>query len=229
MKKTFSLLLLLLSLHAFSAGYLKVLYIADHRTNCEDNSGKCLLARNSPDEDWFVLKYPIEGFTYEVGYEYSLLVNVEKIDLTNTISDKHLIQTKYTLSEIKSKTKTGSVNSIVKINASLPDSSKWMLYKLSMKDGTKTFSVQKAYLQFDIKNNTVSGNTECNSLNAGFSTDSTAFKFDNVVTTKMACGKHSIEPTFLNMMNSVTTYKVTPKVLYLMKGKTLLALFTRKK
>ncbi|MBK9328004.1 MAG: META domain-containing protein [Sphingobacteriales bacterium] len=112
---------------------------------------------------------------------------------------------------------------------SIRDSSTWLLYKLKMKDGIKTFSLQKAYLQFDMKNNTVTGNTDCNSFSASVTIDKSQLTFENVITTKMACRKHSIETDFLKAINSATNYKVASKMLYLYKGKSLVALFTKKK
>lgn len=221
MKKIILFHIFFAAFQAFSSVYLKVLYVADHKTDC--GTTKCLLTRDTPTDTFSVFNHTIGGFNYEEGYEYCLLVEVQQSDSQ---------QLKYILSELKSKTKTilNTATALKKQFLSIPDSSKWMLYKLRMKDGsTRTFSLQKAYLQFDTKNNTVSGNTDCNALSAGFTIDSSSFKFDNIVTTKMACGKHAIEQEFLNMMNSATNYKVTSKLFYLLKGKTLLGLFTLRK
>lgn len=227
MRKLFFLIGLLYSSCSFSAVYLKVIYIADHQEDC--GTKKCLLTRDAPTDAYQIFDKKIEGFAYEEGFEYCILLEIQTPGVSTPAIPFDSSQIKYVLSEVKSKMKTVVQNNLKPVVTSIPDTSKWMLYKLRLKDETKTFSIQKAYLQFDIKNSTVSGNTECNSLNATFSIDSTSFKFDNIITTKMACGKRSIEPLFLSMLNSITNYKVTSKLLYLFKGKTMLALFTRKK
>lgn len=228
MKKLILFHIFFISLQAFSAVYLKVVYIADHKADCGTKT--CLLIRDTPTDTYQIFDKEIEGFTYQEGYEYCILLQVLTPGVSEPAVPFDSSQIKYVLSEIKSKVKTGQTNETKKSILSIPDSSKWWLYKLKMKDGsTKTFSLQKAYLQFDVKNNTVSGNTECNSFNAGFTADTASFSFDNIVTTKMACGKHSIEPVFLDMLQKITSYKITSKLLYLFKGKTLIGLFTKKK
>jgi heat shock protein HslJ len=214
---------------AFSAVYLKVVYIADHSVDC--GTQKCLLSRDAPTDTYHIFDKTIEGFSYEDGYEYCILMEIRTPSASTPLAPFDSSQIKYVLSEIKSKTKTKTEGTVTvkQTSIAIPDSSKWLLYKLRLKDETKTFSIQKAYLQFDIKNNTVSGSSDCNSLNANFTADSTAFKFENIVTTKMACGKRSIETVFLNALNSTTKIKFTSKLLYLFKGKTMVALFTRKK
>ena len=228
MRKLILFITFMVSLQAFSAAYLKVIYIADHKTEC--GTKKCYLIRDTPTDTFTVFDKEIEGFSYEEGFEYCLLIEVQTPGISEPAVPFDSSQVKYVLSEIKSKTRKNNADTLKKTIVSIPDSSKWTLYKLRMKDGsTKTFTIQKAFLQFNTGNNIVNGNTECNTFNAGFSADSTSFKFDNIVTTKMACGKHSIEPVFLDMLQKTTSLKITSKLLYLFKGKTLLGLFTRKK
>ncbi|MFN8297195.1 MAG: META domain-containing protein [Chitinophagales bacterium] len=213
--------------NTFASVYLKVVYVADHAIGCGAN--KCLLVRDSPADSFSVFKNEIQGFTYEEGFEYCILMEIQTPGISEPAITSDSSQIKYVLSEIKSKTKTKIVVDTKKGTFNIPDSSKWMLYKLRMKEETKTFSIQKAYLQFDLKNNTVTGNTECNSLKAGFTADEAQLKFDNIITTKIACNKRSIEPTFLNMLSTSTNYKIVKNLLYIYKGKYLMALFTKKK
>lgn len=211
-------LLLLTTYNSFSTDYLKVLYIADHQRDC--GTQKCLLVRTSPEQPYEIWTQGIEGFSYTEGFEYCLLVTSKNTDSTHV---------SYVLNEIKYKNRT-TIATTAASSHLLPDSSIWLLYKLRMKDGsTRTFSMQKAYLQFDTGHNTFSGNSDCNSISGDIVLTDSTIQFGNIVSTKMACGKHSIEPEFMQMLYSAARIKVTPKLLYLMKGKTLLGLFTRKK
>lgn len=216
------LLLLLIPVQLFSENYYKVIYIADHKADC-GNGKKCLLTRDSPSEVWEIFENNIEGFNYEEGYEYCVLAEIQ-YPFSGGVSDS--VHPKYILNDIKSKIKTGKISQGIK---NIPDSSKWILYKLKTRDGNRTFSMPKAYLQFYIKSNTISGNTECNDLSATFTIDSFQIKFENITTTKIACKKRSIEPDFLKMMKEASHYKIASNVLYIYKGKYLLAMFTRKK
>lgn len=226
MKKSILFLLFFSCLQTFSAVYLKVIYIADHTVNC--GTKQCLLTRDSPTDAYTSFDKTIEGFTFQDGYEYCILIEIQTPGVSEPAIPFDSSHIKYVLSEIKSKIKTNNTKTPVNTKLSIPDSSKWTLYKLKMKDGTRTFSVSKAYLQFDMQNNTVSGSTDCNSFNATIA-DDTSFRFENIITTKMACKKISIEKDFLAMMNSVNRYKISKKLLYLYHDKKLVALFTKKK
>jgi heat shock protein HslJ len=224
--KNFILFLFFFSIaNVFSASYLKVIYVADYTINCGNK--QCLLTRESPTDTFTVFNDNIEGFSYQKGFEYCILLEIETSNTTDTLTTENNNKIKYKLSEIKSKIPTNKLKTTVNTNFSIPDSSKWILYKLKMKDGTRTFSITKAYILFDIKNNTINGSTDCNSFNATIANDS-LFKIENIITTKMACKKLSIEKDFLSMLHEVNKYKITKKLLYLYNNKKLLALFTRK-
>ncbi len=226
MKKIIIFFVFFSFIEAYAAVYLKVIYIADHTENC--NGQKCLLVRDSPTDIFQVFDKKIEGFNYQEGFEYCLLIEVQTQGVSEPAIPTDSSQIKYVLSEIKSKIKINSSVTTTKIATSISDSSKWILYKLKTKDGTKTFSVSKAYLQFDVKNNIAIGNTDCNDFTASFSLD-TSLIFENIVTTKMNCKKYSSETAFLNALNSTNKFKVRSNLLYLYNDKKLVAIFTRKK
>ena len=226
MKKIIIFFVFFSFIEAYAAVYLKVIYIADHTMNC--NEQKCLLVRDSPTDTFQLFDKKIEGFNYQEGFEYCLLIEVQTQGISEPAILKDSSKTKYVLSEIKSKIKTDTTTKSLNNTTSIPDSSKWILYKLKTKDGTKTFSVSKAYLQFDVKNNIAIGNTDCNDFTASFSLD-TSLIFENIIITKMNCKRFSSESAFLNALNSTNKFKATPKLLYLYNDKKLVAIFTRKK
>lgn len=213
-------------LNADAAVYLKVLYVANHKVDCGNQ--KCLLTRDSPTDTFQIFDNKIEGFNYQEGFEYCLLIEVQTPGVSVPAIPYDSSQIKYVLSEIKSKIKTDTSETSIKPAALIPDSSKWVLYKLKTKDGTKTLSISKSYLQFDTKNNIVIGNTDCNDFTSSINIDSNLV-FENIITTKMNCKRTSNESAFLNALNSTTKFKVTSKLLYLYHDKKLVAMFTRKK
>ena len=228
MRNIFFIFFLFSSLNEKAASYLKVLYIADHKIEC-NQSQACLLTRESPTGEWKSFDYTIEGFNYLAGYEYCILLEVQMSSVSKPTFSSDSVNVKYVLSEIKSKTKTDSSKNTDIPKTYITDSSKWMLYKLKRKDGTQTFSISKVYLQFGMANEIITGNTDCNTFHAGFSIDSAQLKLKDLAVTNSPCGKHALQPEILKVLNEMTNYKVTSKLLYLYKGKYLLALFTRKK
>lgn len=77
--------------------------VADHRQDCvRVGPWKCLLVKTDGDTDWTLFYDGIEGFAYEEGFDYQLLVRREKID--NPPADGSSIR--YTLVEVVEKVKS---------------------------------------------------------------------------------------------------------------------------
>ncbi|MTG98593.1 MULTISPECIES: DUF4377 domain-containing protein [Myroides] len=56
------------------------LFIASEKADCAGVAEmKCLLVRETEDMPWELMYDPIEGFTYEPGYEYSLEIKRETV------------------------------------------------------------------------------------------------------------------------------------------------------
>lgn len=231
MKKIALLLFVFISVNTFSAVYLKVLYIADHQVICtNDTTQKCFLVRDNPTDAWTIFNHKIDGFVYEDGTEYCILLEVQTLGVSEPPVPFDSTQIRYVLSEIKSKKSNQIKNQETgKSPNAIPDNSRWILYKLKTKSEIKTFSVAKENMEFISTENKVSGSTSCNSFTATCTKDEKNISFTSIITTKMACRKHSNEPEFLQMLQNVDNYKVKKNVLYLFKGKTMLGMFTKKK
>ncbi len=67
---------------------------------------KCLLVRQDAHSDWEYFYTPIDGFTYEPGYEYVILVRSEEVESVSMPADRPAIR--YTLEKIVSRTKKES-------------------------------------------------------------------------------------------------------------------------
>lgn len=225
------LFFLLIVKYSSSAVFLKVMYIADYTVNCtNDTTKQCLLTRDAPTQAWLPFNYKIENFNYEKGFEYCILMEIQTQGVSEPALPFDSSQIKYVLSEIKSKTKkTSTSNEIEQQKNALQNNSQWILYKIKTKDGTKTFSVSKANIQFNTTSNIITGNTDCNDLNASFIQSNQQLSFSSITTTKMACKKRSIEPYFLEMLQKTNTFKIKKNILYLYNGNYLLGLFTKKK
>ena len=81
----------------------KMLIVADHLENCVGvGPQSCMLVKENPEEEWTYFYDQIEGFEYEEGYTYELLVN--EIPVPNPAADASSLR--YELKNIISKTPT---------------------------------------------------------------------------------------------------------------------------
>src|SRR6478735_9414767 len=87
---------------ATNAQVIKRMFVADHFGSCKKaTQTTCLLVKDSGDTNWHVFYGNIEGFHYEEGKEYELLVEIHS--LKNTTSDS--ISHTYVLNRIISQNK----------------------------------------------------------------------------------------------------------------------------
>lgn len=82
MKKTILVFtLLLLSVVNFLSAQEKTVYVASEMTRCKGMlEVMCLQLKDSPDEAYDTFITNIQGFTFEEGYEYKLLVNKSRLE-----------------------------------------------------------------------------------------------------------------------------------------------------
>lgn len=87
-----------------SAGEVIKMRVQGHKVDCQPNSAsQCFSVQKGASigmETWEVLQQPIEGFTFEEGYTYDLIVRID-FQQGKTGSERF----KYTLVEIISKIK----------------------------------------------------------------------------------------------------------------------------
>ncbi|QIP15259.1 DUF4377 domain-containing protein [Spirosoma aureum] len=107
MKRVFSLGFLLLVFFSCDKNTVKPaiveMQIADHQQDCMGVAPqKCLLVKVDNDTSWQLFYGNIEGFSYEAGFEYKLLVKREKID--NPPADSSDLR--YSLVKVVEKNKT---------------------------------------------------------------------------------------------------------------------------
>lgn len=61
-------------------GEVKTLFVHEARVDCEgEGPRKCLQVRESENDEWTLFYSNIEGFDYEEGTRYELLVRVEEV------------------------------------------------------------------------------------------------------------------------------------------------------
>ncbi len=74
-------IVLALLLVACSGGEEKTIFVGPTTVDCEgEGPQQCLLVKENPEDDWQLRYEPIEGFDYEQGFVYELLVEEETVD-----------------------------------------------------------------------------------------------------------------------------------------------------
>lgn len=111
--------------------------------------------------------------------------------------------------------------------AAHPLTAKWTLYAYSDKPiSTRPYTNGMPYLEFDVANNKVAGNTGCNGLNAPITIDDKKLTIGAIMSTKVACMGIN-ENGFLSKLKRVNRYSISKNKLQLYNGKTKLMVLVK--
>ena len=177
----------------------KMLIVADHLENCVGvGPQSCMLVKENPDDDWTFFYDQIEGFDYEEGYTYELLVN--EVPVANPAADASSIR--YELKNMISKTPTLVTADLIK---------EWTVIKINGLDQLGT-SPTMIFQKEDTK---VSGFAGCNNYFSTYSVSDKTLSFGPAGSTKKLCPDMSVEDVFFKTLPNIARYEVIKKELYL--------------
>lgn len=201
------LLLLVLSCTSVQSEELKTLYIADQLADCTGVSKqKCMLVKESLEEDWTYFYDRISGFDYEEGFSYELRVKVEKV--ANPPADASSL--KYILAEVVAKTPT---------EFSTPQGNDLIgTWKVIQMDGIESLKNFPTFVFAD-EENRVSGYAGCNNYFASYNLNGSEITFGDAGSTRKMCADMSVEDAFLKKMNQIAYYKLVKSELHLFDAK----------
>jgi heat shock protein HslJ len=191
-----------------SGGSKKKLYVYDRKIVCAGNY-ECMQVKEKAKEAWHVYTDTIEGFNYQEGYNYTILVEttLPKNPYEGRINDK------YKLVKVISKIKT-DYNPAVKL-----EGKKWML--LSMNDGKKNLTFNqdstRMSVQFNVKAGKVTGHGICNTISGTLAVQNNAITITNIASTKMMCAGQggTFEKIYRDFLAKASAYEVSGNRLYL--------------
>ena len=177
----------------------KMLIVADHLENCVGvGPQSCMLVKENPEDDWTYFYDQIEGFQYEEGFTYELLVDI--IPVKNPAADASSL--KYELKNVISKIPSVDQSDLFK---------EWTVIKMKGIDNLSSSPT----LLFQEDSSTIAGFAGCNNYFSSFILSNNTLSFENTGSTRKMCPDMSVENVFFNLLPKVARYEIVKKELYL--------------
>ena len=177
----------------------KMLIIADHVTDCVGVGPQtCMLVKESPEDEWTYFYDQIDGFNYESGYTYELIVTETKVE--NPAADASSIR--YQLKELISKVASSDGSQLMK---------EWKVLKLK---GLEQITSAPT-LVFQEEDHRLSGFAGCNNYFSTYNLSGHEISFEKTGSTRKLCPDMTVEDVFLKLLPEVARYEIVKKELYL--------------
>jgi heat shock protein HslJ len=220
MKSKFNLPITLLTLAAvaltgcgpFGGGPAeKTVYVGPYQVDCVGVAPqKCLLIKEKAQDDWKMFYDHIQGFEYEAGYEYELLVREDKVD--NPPADASSIR--WTLVELRSKTRS-------------LEGTTWVLNSYLNSEGVLVSALPDSEATARFQQEQVSGNASCNSYFGTYRLEDDKLTVDVGGMTEMYCmpeERMAQEKDFIAALDSAASHLIVENKLQIedTEGKELL-------
>ncbi len=171
----------------------ETLIVGPSKVPCEGLSPQdCLQVKKDSAAAWENFYGTIEGFDYEPGYQYTLMVDVTKNK--SAAADSSSIM--YSLKEVLDKKKIDVPQE--KLDGSFAID--------TFED--KNVSDEKMTINFNAETGQVYGKGVCNRFSGTFVTAKGKIKFSQAATTRMMCQKPDLERDFFRKLNAVDGFKI---------------------
>jgi heat shock protein HslJ len=177
------------------SGAVKTLYVASEPVPCQGIGPQlCLQVKEAPDEAYSLFYDSIEGFVYEPGYDYELLVTVS--DIENPPADASSLR--YTLVEVLSQTRALEGNI-------------WLLDSYLNAEGQMLDRLAQSQVTAAFGDMILSGSAGCNAYSTNYTVDGSSLEIDLIVSTLMFCAPEALmdqEAAFTSLLDRVATYAI---------------------
>lgn len=193
-------LLLSFAFLSLQAQKSKKLFVADRKVSCYGiAAGKCLQIKEKPQESWEPFYSNIEGFEYEEGYEYKILVN--KVPVINAPADAPSMR--YKLAKIISRKKTSFISPMAL------GGTKWILRAFVADTQTFRFPDTLTYMTLNLKEGKVEGRAICNNFFGSVKAFNGKIQFNSIGSTKMFCQGQVFEDEIFKTLREAISYIIT--------------------
>ena len=192
-------------------GEQMIMIVAPELVDCEGaHPQKCMQVKFDPAEDWQYFYDQVEGFEFEPGYRYTLLV--EKLEVQDPPADGSAIQ--YVRVEVQEK-----AEELVAGSAKL-EGHFWVLSGLgTAAEPQGVLEKVQVSLEYDPEEGRISGSAGCNRYFGEATVDGDALTFSTgpLGMTRMACSEEIMvqEAEFIETLGQVTRFAIEEETLYL--------------
>lgn len=165
----------------------------------------CMLVKRPGDEEFGLFYDTIEGFTFEPGYEYELLVLVEPVE--DAPADASSL--KYTLVEELSR--TPAETSAETAEPLTLEGPLWVLTSLLGTPDAMTPALPDTTVTAQFAEGRVAGNAGCNSYTGPATADGNNLTIGQLASTLMMCDSEGVgtqETTYLSLLQSTATFVI---------------------
>lgn len=184
-------------------GELKTIYVGPELVDCVGVAPqKCLMVKENPADEYTFFYDQIEGFEYEAGYEYQLLVQEQQVE--NPPADASSLR--LILVSVESK------EPVSDMGTSQFEGSEWTLTSYRNQDGELVDPIKGTFASAKFEGGQVNGNASCNSYFGGYELDGNRINIGPLASTEMFCGSPTgvmdQEMAFLSAMNGAKEYSI---------------------
>jgi heat shock protein HslJ len=157
----------------------KIIYVGSELVDCVGVAPqKCMLIKEKPDDEYTFFYDQIEGFEYEEGYEYELVIKEEQVE--NPPADASSI--KWTLVSVESKEPVAGTDEVQLENAD------WVLASYLTLGGVMAEPLPGTNTTARFQEGQVNGNAGCNNYFGDYEVDGNILSVGPLASTEMFCG-----------------------------------------
>ena len=194
-----------------AGGQLKTIYVGPELVDCTGVAPQnCMLVKENSEDEYTFFYDQIEGFDYEAGYEYELVVQEEQVE--NPPADASSIR--WVLVSVENKEPAGAMDTLQL------EGPEWILSAYLNQDGEMVEALAGVFASANFADGQVNGNGSCNGYSGGYEVDGSSISIGPLASTEMFCGNPpgvmEQETAFLSAMGSAVEYRIESDQLVLL-------------
>ncbi len=184
---------------AVEEGSLKTIYVGPEMVECEgEGPQQCLLVKEDPNAEYQLHYFPIQGFNFEPGYEYELIIREETIE--NPPAGGSSLN--WVLVEEVSRTAVEGTEQSLLFEAAELSGTSWQWLAMVTPVESVTVDDPGSYTLEFLADNTVAIQADCNSGSGTYEADGSSLSISITATTLALCPEGSLSDLFIRNLNA---------------------------
>ena len=191
-------------------GEQKTIYVGPELVDCVGVAPqKCMQVKENPEDEYILFYDQIEGFEYEEGFEYQLIISEEQVE--DPPADASSI--KWTLVSVESKEPVADSDTVQL------EGTDWLLNSYLTQEGEMVEPLAGTYTSAYFEDGQVNGKASCNGYFGGYQVEGNSISIGPLASTEMFCGNPpgvmDQEFAFLSAMGSAADYAIEGEQLFI--------------